>query len=135
MDTAGFKFDKPAKKKKRNHSRRNKTRERNKMIKDLDADASVRVKERDGWLCVRCGIVRRLVQWAHVISRRFRCLRWEADNALSLCGGCHLWFDNNPLLSADWFRKNFPERYERIMTVYQLQPEIDIGELWRERCQ
>lgn len=70
---------------------------------------------------------------AHVISWRHQCLRWEAGNGLALCDGCHMWFDNNPILSSDWFPKHFPERHDSILPAYQMNPRIDVAALWREQ--
>lgn len=96
---------------------------RAKMILELDADARRRVFQRDE-VCQRCHVHERAIQWAHMITRRNLSLRWEVDNALALCGGCHLWFDGNPLLSADWFQKNWPERHANIMRVFQLNLQV-----------
>lgn len=94
-----------------------KTRQRRRLMKELDAEAREKVFERDGFKCVRCG--KPNVQWAHIFSRRHKALRWDADNALSLCNGCHLFFfHGEPALAMDWFRKTWPERWERILGIF-----------------
>lgn len=95
-----------------------KARQRARMVKQLDADARASVFDRDGHKCVRCNAPDRAVQWSHVFSRRHKNLRWETDNALSLCAGCHFWWHENPVMSGDWFKKNWPERYERILALF-----------------
>jgi 5-methylcytosine-specific restriction endonuclease McrA len=87
--------------------------------------------ERDGFQCVRCGDKR--IQWAHIFSRVHRCLRWEADNALSLCGGCHIFWHKYPILAVEWFRKNWPERYTRIVATFQVNPKVRPADLLAER--
>ena len=107
-----------------------KTQQRRRWIKELDADARWRVFTRDQNECQCCHDPQYAVQWAHMISRRHLCIRWEADNALSLCAGCHMWFDGYPLLSGDWFRKNWPERAERILAMYNAGGKVNVRELY-----
>ena len=97
-----------------------KTRKRRRSIIELDKAARESVFERDGYACVRCGkrppAVR--LQPCHVIGRRHLCTRWEPDNIFTGCGGCHIWWHEYPTLSGDWFRKNWPERHEHILALY-----------------
>jgi 5-methylcytosine-specific restriction endonuclease McrA len=88
------------------------------MMKALDDDARERVFQRDGKVCVRCKNRNNGIQWAHIISRRHLALRWEADNALTFCGGCHFFWHSQPFLAQEWFRKNWPDRYENILKIY-----------------
>lgn len=115
--------------KKKNRTRSKITRKRRRGVLELDADARKRVFDRDENTCQRCKSTTRQVQWAHMISRRHLCIRWEADNALALCAGCHLWFDGYPLLSGDWFRKNWPDRAERILTMFNRGGKVNVKEL------
>lgn len=130
METSGLKFAKPKHKKKPNHSQRNKTRARAKMIRELDAQARQEVFERDGNKCIHCSNSDRAVQWAHVLSRRHLCLRWAADNAMTLCAGCHLFWHHEPAMAVEWFIKNFAERWARIKAVLLANPKVDVAELW-----
>lgn len=154
MDTAGFKFAKPMRKKKADHSRRKKTLSKRRMVLALDKAARQEIViERDQNVCQRCGwkdgdvyglwskigdTYRVIIQWAHVHTREYYCTRWEPDNSLALCSRCHVWFDNHKVLSFDWFAKKFPDRWERITRVLQSgnnkTTDADIRELWRERC-
>lgn len=118
--------------KRRNHSRRNKTRERRKMILELDRVTRFAVFMRDANKCLRCGSEKNL-QWAHVLSRRHIALRHEMDNGMTLCAGCHLKWHHEPLLAVDWFRKAFPERYDRLKSALQLHVAVDVRALWQER--
>jgi 5-methylcytosine-specific restriction endonuclease McrA len=134
ISTQGLPFAKPQRKKRKNRVRSKATRAVGKMRKELDAQARTDVFARDNYICVRCRKSGRGVQWCHIFSRRHPCLRWEMDNALTMCGGCHQWWHQYPLLSVDWFRKTWPDRYEQIMAVYQVNPKISVKELWLERC-
>jgi hypothetical protein len=148
MQTAGFKFDKPVRKKKKNHSIRNKRRTKRGMVIDLDKSARHEiVVERDREECQRCGVGPggwagdnqrpAMIQWAHVHTREYYITRWEPDNSLALCDRCHVWFDNHKVLGFDWFAKKFPERWERVTRVLQSgnnkTTDADIRELWEAR--
>lgn len=105
--------------------RSKKTRARNRQVSELDDLARQRCFERDNHQCVRCGSFK--VQWCHVIGRRHKCTRWELDNSFSGCAGCHMWWHEYPTLSGEWFRKNWPERHERITAMYNLGGKVDLG--------
>jgi 5-methylcytosine-specific restriction endonuclease McrA len=66
------------------------------------------VLKRDGYRCRRCGKDHNL-QWCHIYSRRYITLRWNPDNALTLCSGCHLWQHHNPLDAGVWVEKTIGE--------------------------
>lgn len=133
MKQPSIMIPKVARKRRRNHVRRDKTRSRAKMIRELDAVARQIVFERDGFECVRCRSVSHL-QWAHVFSRRHLCLRWESDNAMTLCVGCHLFWHHEPALAVDWYIKTFRDRYERIRAALQMgERKINVAALWLER--
>jgi len=125
---------KPVRKKRRNRVRSKRTRSIHRMKLDLDAIARTEVFERDGNKCIHCPNSDRSIQWAHVLSRRHLCLRWEADNAMTLCAGCHLFWHHEPAMAVDWFIKNFGERWERIRRIHLVNPKISVRELWLERC-
>jgi 5-methylcytosine-specific restriction endonuclease McrA len=65
--------------------------------------------------CERCGSVRNL-QAAHIFSRSLRSVRWELDNGLCLCGGCHIfWAHKNPVEFTEFVKgKLKEERYENL---------------------
>lgn len=64
---------------------------------------SLFIRQRDG-SCRRCGREPGEVtlQAAHVISRRYRAIRWDERNGLALCVGCHHWGHKNPV-EFDWW--------------------------------
>lgn len=111
--------------------RSKKTLSKNRMIAALDKDARQQVFERDGHKCIRCSSTS-LTQWAHVFSRRHPCIRWEPDNAMTLCAGCHLFWHHEPALAMDWYFKNFRDRFERMQRVLQLNPKVRVKDLYDE---
>lgn len=58
------------------------------------------VKARDG-RCLACGTKNDL-EWAHIISRGARYIRWDPENSVALCRGCHFRFTRAPARWAVW---------------------------------
>lgn len=59
------------------------------------------VRARDGWRCQRCGTYypegqRQGLDSAHFYGRRNKGTRWDGENAVALCRGCHQWFGEHP---------------------------------------
>jgi hypothetical protein len=61
---------------------------------------SLMIRQRDGH-CRRCGTTENL-QAAHVISRRYKAIRWDPRNGICLCRGCHHWNHHHPV-EFDWW--------------------------------
>ena len=101
------------------------------MVLALDKAARRQVVEARDWnTCQRCGRINEqfdvlhqryvVIQWAHVHTREYYVTRWEPENSLALCDSCHVFFDNHKVLSYEWFRKKFPERWEHIQNVLRV---------------
>ena len=81
------------------------------LIARLDKLAGDLVKEHAGWKCERCGKSKFkdgvVLQAAHIVRRANKEVRWSLDNLLSLCVGCHYWFDNstNRLEVIEWLEE------------------------------
>ena len=112
--------------------RSKKATSRHHMIKALDAAARQIVFERDGHRCVRCNSPDRDVQWAHILSRRHLCTRWNPDNALALCAGCHMFWHNEPALSVPWFIGLYRERWESITAILRVNPKVIVKFKYQE---
>ncbi len=115
------------------------TLKKKRMIKALDDACRIEVvEERDHNTCQRCGIqdgqwdaeIGRpaKIQWCHVHTREYHVTRWEPDNGFAGCDRCHVWFDNHKVLSYEWFRKKWPERWQNIQNV--LQSRTRAGDLF-----
>ena len=95
------------------------------IILKLDAIAREkcfeRDRRRDGLIMCQSCRQGQLYQphWAHILSRRDLSIRWEADNALSLCERCHDYFDNHKTDSLRWFETCWPERMAHIRELQQ----------------
>jgi hypothetical protein len=81
-----------------------------------------KIKARDEY-CQVCGTTQNL-HAHHVEGRRLRCLRWDADNGILLCAGCHLFkplsAHNAPAWFMEWFEEKHPERLKKIKIIERL---------------
>lgn len=70
-----------------------KQRKRSIVIKHLDKIVSDMVRERDNWTCQRChtryteGVG--ALHCSHYFSRRYMGTRWDMNNLMAMCYGCH----------------------------------------------
>lgn len=85
-------------------------------IKKLDKLWRDAIKERDT-CCQICGKVEYL-NAHHVIGRRNLNLRWDLNNGITLCSGCHTFktqsAHQDPLWFMEWFQETYPDRYQHI---------------------
>lgn len=65
--------------------------------------------------CVACGDGSKGVQWAHVHTRGMRYIRWDAENAVGLCSGCHFAYTKNPARWVKFVERTWPGRYIRTL--------------------
>lgn len=62
--------------------------------------------------CERCGagkISYKELQAAHFEGRSSYRVRWDSDNAVGICGGCHTYFHGHPLQETEWFKNHIGE--------------------------
>jgi hypothetical protein len=80
------------------------------------------VLERDGNRCVCCAKRGQNdygtgLDWAHVLSRSSRYLRWDPDNVILLCGGldgCHGMFTRAPKRFRAFIDQRYPGRWDEL---------------------
>lgn len=77
------------------------TRTKSKKVGTKKLDTLFSKIIRSAGRCKRCGSTFNL-QCAHIISRRYHQVRWNLDNALCLCAGCHMYFTYHPLEWEDY---------------------------------
>jgi len=67
------------------------------------------------------------LQCSHLWGRRNKATRWDPDNCIGLCSGCHAYFTANPIEHQDWFRKHLgDERFEQLRLRAQGVKKVDI---------
>jgi len=114
------------------------------LIRKLDSVCRKIVLHRDGWRCVRCGLLDYeggRLDASHVIpKKRGYHVRWVPENIKILCKKCHLsWWHTDPFAGAwleDLLERTDPDRLERIKTLNQEQTKSfkdnDLRELLKE---
>ena len=85
-------------------------------LHDADKLFSQYIRGRDGWQCQRCGSIFS-PQCAHLVSRRYRAVRWAAENATTLCQKCHLKMTYDSIAWEDWCNERWPGRLEMLKGV------------------
>lgn len=105
-----------------------KIKSRKQLIKKCDDICRTIVHARAS--CEHCGKQESL-QWHHIISREEKKVRWNLDNSLLLCAGCHLyWWHKYPGRALKWLEEQWPGRYDYLELLIQTTPpKIDLEEL------
>jgi len=65
------------------------------------------VKARDGYTCQACG-TSDYPQCAHLVSRSYKSIRTELENAVVLCRSCHMSFTHHPLEWEEFCERRWP---------------------------
>lgn len=86
----------------------------------LDRLVSIQVREANGHRCERCGLPANQVH--HVLSRRYRRLRFDKRNLVSVCPRHHMEAHHSPVDFIEWFRRVRPEDYEFIKDPENSKP-------------
>ena len=105
------------------------TRERRRAYKELDDLCRRIVFARDGNKCLRCGKQTRL-QWAHIEPRGYLSIRWQPDNCMTLCAGCHRWWHDNPVAAGAWYVLKFGTKPKWWGTG---KVDVKLTKLWLEQ--
>jgi len=92
-------------------------------MKRADKLFSQYIRNRDG-RCRNCGTFERL-QCAHIISRSYKAIRVDPDNAVALCQACHVRFTHRPLEWRLWVEEEFPGRYEQLRAKALTYERVD----------
>jgi hypothetical protein len=87
--------------------------------KRLDAAWSELVKLRANYQCEVCGKTKNLNSH-HIWSRIRKSVRWDVQNGVCLCVGCHVGpksAHKDPMWFADWIRRKRGEDWYNMMTL------------------
>ncbi len=83
-------------------------------IDPLDKLASEYVRRKSRGYCERCGTYSRngweSLQCCHFIGRSNRAVRYDSDNLVALCMGCHSYLDSHHLGFVEWFKQHLGEQ-------------------------
>lgn len=107
--------------------KKKKKSDRERLKKQLDDLLSIIIRSKGK--CERCGKTSPL-NTAHIFSRRNLATRWDKDNVLCLCVGCHFWGHQNPILFTEFVMgKIGKEKYEELKKKSIKIKKWTIGEL------
>ncbi|HXF72893.1 MAG TPA: hypothetical protein VNO79_09840 [Actinomycetota bacterium] len=70
-------------------------------------------------------------RWTHVLPRRYRRLRWDPRNAVTLCWPDHEFLDRHPARKREWVRERFPGLLELLEELKDRAPLPDLEEIIR----
>ena len=62
--------------------------------------------------CERCGAGKvdfKELQCAHFHGRSRKAVRWDEDNGVGLCFGCHQYLDSHAMEKVEWFKTHLGE--------------------------
>lgn len=111
-------------------------------IDPLDVLFSRYIRTLAGWRCERCGKQflppTNGLHCSHFHGRRKKSVRWDPENAVALCFGCHAHFTGHPLEHVEWFsnrlgvkkfnaltlRANTPQKPDRAMIGLWLKEKL-----------
>ena len=89
--------------------------------KQLDSIAQTFAKERDGYICQKCGkkVSGTSAHGSHVIPKSISMLlRWNLNNIKCLCFYHHRqWWHMDITEASAWFKSAFPERWEYLQNI------------------
>lgn len=104
-------------------------------IDPLDTLFSVYIRRKAGWKCERCGNMpdRRGLHCHHFHRRRKQSTRFDPDNGVSLCLGCHQYFgENKDHEEAFMIAKLGEERFDMLQAraMIKCKPDRSAIKLW-----
>lgn len=104
-----YALEKPLKRQPKPQRRIRRQSKRKAKLHDADKLFSQFIRTRDGWACRACGSPFN-PQCAHIVSRRYRAVRWTPENAVTLCQRDHMRWTHDPLGWEAWVEERFPGR-------------------------
>lgn len=110
------------------------SKKRQNYMKKADVLFSKIVRTRDG-RCVAAGTdtteCKGVLQCAHIISRSYKAIRCNLDNAVTLCQAHHMYYTYRPDEWKWWVDTNLPNRWRRLMKEALEYRRVD----WKARHQ
>ena len=94
----------------------------------LDKLFSDYIRKRANGVCEVCGnpTEYKKLQTSHFFGRRNRQVRWNPDNAVAVCFGCHRKFHESPAYHYEWFTKHLGERFEYLQYQANMIQKLDL---------
>jgi len=92
-------------------------------MQKADSLFSKMIRERDGH-CVNCGSTH-FLQCAHIITRSYKSIRTDEDNAVALCRSCHTYYTHRPLEWMDFIEETYPGRIRALREKALTYQKVD----------
>jgi 5-methylcytosine-specific restriction endonuclease McrA len=105
------------------------SRKRTNYMHQADALFARMIRARDQE-CLACHSTSNM-QCAHIISRSYKSIRTDPDNAVTLCRSCHLRFTHRPLEWEAWVETQFPGRWDWLRAKALKYERVD----WRKEVE
>ena len=87
----------------------------------LDEMMSRYIRRRDNFQCQRCGnsftTSAQGLHCHHFYTRRKLTTRWDSDNCVSLCHGCHSWIHGHPFEAVKFIEKRLGKKEARALEI------------------
>lgn len=97
-------------------------------MRSVDNLFSKVIRSRDG-KCLHCGKTENL-QCSHVLPRTYISVRWNTENAITLCYRCHIyWWHKYPHEAVAWYDSLFPGKYQDLKLLAEQHLKIDRKEV------
>jgi predicted restriction endonuclease len=83
--------------------------------------------------CEKCGKTTTL-QCSHVYNRSHKWLRWDLENGICLCAGCHFfWWHQEPAEAIRWAmtKRNF-DYLDKLRQINKPMKEFDMQEIYEK---
>lgn len=84
------------------------------------------VRARSNYTCERClrsfELQKEILDCSHFYSRKNRRVRWNFDNASSLCRGCHFFFGENPREHTEFMLEKLGQERFDLLTLATQRP-------------
>lgn len=117
------------KKKRKMSWAKRRTRDKNRMIRELDDECRQRIMERDREVCqlnlASTCTPQANLQWCHFQTRGILCVRWDEANSFAACQACHKYWHTHMGQALLVFQTRWPERWEHVKRI--LSNNVEFG--------
>jgi len=65
------------------------------------------------------------LQTSHFIGRSNKAVRYDLDNLVGICAGCHIYLTAHPLEHVEWFKQHLGDRFEMLQGRQHQTGKVD----------
>lgn len=98
--------------------------------------AKLEAKNRDNYVCVKCGkkVIGMNAHGSHIYNEgTYRSMSADPDNILTMCYYDHInWWHKSPLDASEWFKKKYPELAKTLKLRARILRVINWKRRWEE---